>query len=343
MEFTQRNEFSESFFNDSSNIKSLLENYIVHLKWFILSVLIFGALAFFKVRYEVPQYFSSAQVLIKKTQKGNSVGDLSSFEDLGVFGKDRSNIENEIQILSSRRLISEVIKELDLNIQFFIEKKPYNIEQFPDTPFSVNYKSEQDTLLASNEYFDNDPIYTMSTSFSILILSKDRFEYFDSDGISKGIKNFGKRFITADGNIIMRLNQNKTSYYLKKKIHVVITPLEEVIDIYKNSLVVEALDEKSDILNISLKGPVLEKSVLTINNLIEQYNADAVEDKAKIYKKTTAFLNGRIDLLINQLSAIEASAEQFKTQKGLVDVQSESGVFLESSSINERELVNANT
>jgi len=343
MEFEQTNKYSDEFFEESVSIKSIFETYLIHLKWFVLSVLVFATLAFLKIRYEVPQYYTSAQVLIKKTEKGNSIGGLSSFQDMGIFGKDRSKIENEIAIMQSRRLTTEVIKELNLNIQYLVENEPYNLEQYPDIPFIISSASKKDSLDKNDAFFYNDPINKVSAFFSIMILSNKKFEYFSVEGNSLGVKSFGNVINTDFGNIIIELNENKITEFLKKTIHVVITPLETVIDIYNNSIVVEAIDEKSDVLNISLKGNVPEKSVLIINNLIEQYNADAVEDKAKIYNKTTDFLNERINLLTNQLSAIETSAEQFKTQKGLVDVQSESGVFLESSSINERKLINANT
>ena len=103
MEFEQMKPLSDEHFDESISLREIVEKYLIHWKWFVFSVLIVGVLAFFKLRYEVPQYNINATILIKKNEKGNSFTDLSDFEDLGLFGSGGDNsLENEMQILKSR-------------------------------------------------------------------------------------------------------------------------------------------------------------------------------------------------------------------------------------------------
>ncbi len=339
MEPNQYNKFSYGNFENSLNFKDVLDKYLIHLKWFFFSVIAFGLLAFFYLRYETPKYKVSATILIKEQEKGSSVSSVAAFEDLGLFGANNNSLENEIHLLSSRRLMERVVKELKLNINYFVEDSPYDKEQYPNFPIIIKFKS------------DSIDIKTIGTSFKILVKSKNRFEFFDYDETSIGNYSFGKDFQVDLGNehysnkrfIRIDLNENFNRDLIGKSILVYIFPLDRVIDNYNKKMIIESVDDKSRVLELSLEESIRQKGIAIINNLIEQYNDDAVEDKNQVYKKTTDFLNDRIKLITSELNAIESTVEQFKTSKGLIDTKAGSGIFLESSSANEKELIEANT
>ncbi len=96
-------------------------------------------------------------------------------------------------------------------------------------------------------------------------------------------------------------------------------------------------------LTLSIEETVKEKGIAIINNLIEQFNADGINDQNEISQNTTDFLDLRLGFIATELGVIEGTAEQFKTKNRMVDVNSGGSYFMESSSLNERELVTANT
>ena len=303
MENNQHNKFSYGNFENSLNFKDVLEKYLIHLKWFFLSVILFGILAFFYLRYEVPKYKISATILIKEQEKGSSVSNLEAFEDLGLFGSNNNSLENEIHLLSSRRLMEKVVEELKLNINYFVEDSPYNKEQYPNFPIILNFKS------------DSSGIENIWTKFKILVKSKNKFEFFDFNETSIGNHLFGEYFQVDLGNehqskrriISINLNENFNRNLIGKNIIVSIYPLDKVIDVYNRKMIIESVDDKSRVLNLSLEESIRQKGISIINNLIEQYNNDAVEDKNQVYKKTTDFLNDRIMLITSELNAIEST------------------------------------
>jgi len=340
MEFDQINQFSDQDFDESVGVRELLEKYLIHLKWFILSVLIFGALAFLKLRYEVPLYKISSSILIKEKDKGSSYADLSSFEDLGLFGSGDNKLENEIQVLKSRKLMTKVVEELKLNTRYYIEDSPYNIELYPNFPVLINFKNDS----ISNENF--------STNFKIIVKSSTRFDFIDFDGYSIENKTFGTDFQANLGNeylpnkqfISIDLNDNFNEDIIGKTIFVTISPKTSIVSGYMNRVKIEPINEKlSKVLIISIDESMTKKGVALINNLVEQYNADGISDKKEIVQTTIDFLDLRIGLISTELVAIEGTAEQFKTRNRMIDVNVGSDIFLRSSSENENELVNANT
>lgn len=340
MEFEQNNSFSDEHFDESLNLREIVEKYLIHLKWFLLSVLLFGVLAFFKLRYEVPKYKVDASILIKEQEKGKSLLDLSEFEDLGLFGSGDNSLENEIQIIKSRKLMTKVVNELKLNTRYFIEGTPYYKEKYPDYPFVVHIKS------------DSGSIDNISTTFEIIVKSKKKFEFIDFDKISMGVKDFNNDFKAELGNedisdirlIGIELNNNFNQNVIGKRILVKISSVDGTVSNYMERLNIEPINEKlSNVLNLSIEESVKEKGITLINNLIEQYNADGINDKNKLAQTTTDFLDDRIVLISAELTAIEGTAAQFKTSKGMMDVNSGSNIYLQSSSITESEVIAANT
>ncbi len=340
MEFGRPDHVSDDNFEESIGIIEMIEKYVIYLKWFIVSILLFGVLGFLKLRYEVPKYNVVASILIKDQDKGSSVTDLSSFENLGLFSTGNNSLENEIQLLQSRRLMTKVVEELKLNTRYYIEESPYNKEQYPNFPVVVNIKS------------DSSATNRISTNFKIHIKSNQKFEFVGFDDVSIGVKSFGQEFVANLGNenrtnkqqINIDLNKDFTSGLEGRTIFVTISPLDVVVNDYMERLLIEPVNEKiSKVLLLSINETVKEKGIAIINNLIEQFNADGINDQNIIAQNTTDFLDLRLGLMATELGVIEGTAEQFKTKNRMVDVSAGGDYFLESSSLNERELVNANT
>ena len=101
MEFDQ---FNDENLEESVDVKSIIEKYLPHLKWFLISGIIFGTLAFFKLRYEVPKYNIKASILIKEEERGKSIGNISNFDGLGLFGMGDGELKNEMEVIKSRKL-----------------------------------------------------------------------------------------------------------------------------------------------------------------------------------------------------------------------------------------------
>ena len=274
MEF---NQFSDEQFDESIGIREVVEKYTAHLKWFVLSVLIFGVLAFFKLRYEVPKYKIDASILIKEQEKGSSISDLQGFEDLGLFGMGDNNLQNEMQILKSRKLMTQVVQELKLNIRCFIEDTPYDRETYPNFPVLVHINSDSSTV---------DKI---GTSFEILVRNDKEFEFIDVKEINYGKRYFSKEFKADLGNkgdvidqrlIRIDLNNGFAEDLKGKKIKIVIRPVDAVVNSFMGALNIEPIDERvSNVLNLFIEETVRNRGIALVNNLIEQYNADGINDK----------------------------------------------------------------
>src|SRR5436190_24321453 len=112
MMLNQDNSFENDFLSTDS-FKDTIEKYFGHWKWFLISFLIAFCSVFFYLRYAIPQYETNATLLIRDDHKGGigSTSEFSAFQDLGI-ARGNGNIDNEIEVLKSRNLMTRVAKNL---------------------------------------------------------------------------------------------------------------------------------------------------------------------------------------------------------------------------------------
>ena len=122
------------------NLKEVFSYYLSKWYWFFLSVIIVLTIAYFKIKTTKAIYEVNSSILVKDEQKGDLNSQFENLENLGFnLGSVKSKLENEIEILKSRTLISKVVKELKLNITCFQKKDFIDHELYKTVPFTLNF------------------------------------------------------------------------------------------------------------------------------------------------------------------------------------------------------------
>src|SRR5690606_34414188 len=118
--------------------------------------------------------------------------------------------------------------------------------------------------------------------FRVKILSANRFEFWDEETEEKSEKTFGTAFKTSVGNIILLPNTTVSNASKNQIIYIKILPFISVVQKYKNGLMMEASGSsyrKNNVITLSLVDNVKEKAVRIIDELVQEYNRDAINDK----------------------------------------------------------------
>ena len=111
--------FFDSAGSDEINIRQIIHKYTRYWKYFLLSPIVFITIGFIYLRYQEPEYFANARILVKDEKSGQSMLNQESiFKELGIFSGE-SNISNEIEMLKSRSLMISVVKSLNANIFYY--------------------------------------------------------------------------------------------------------------------------------------------------------------------------------------------------------------------------------
>jgi len=203
----------QDFYNDiiddeieDVNLREQLDKYLIHWRWFLVSVVIGLLLAFVYLRYTTPSYEATTSILVKDEKKGGMLSELSAFADLGLGGSMKNNVDNEVEILKSRTLVENTIKKLNLNVGLFVEGKVVDRDIYEDTPISA--------------YFFNKTIFfdKAKVILNCKLLTDNTFslenEVEESERFILSTKNefkFGEKIATKIGVLVIQ----KTVFYAK--------------------------------------------------------------------------------------------------------------------------------
>ncbi len=298
--------------------------------WFLLSVIIccVGAVAFFS--FIPPQYEIQASVLIKSNDGTTDLSEFSAFTDLSIVPKN-TNIENESELLKSRKLTAQVVRSLQLNCVFYDPQNRFKNDLFPYAPLKL-------TSAQKEEAFDRK-----AGSFEIECIDNETILWKDSQKRFTGKRKLGNAFETSIGTITLLPTASYSSKWYHKTIGLEVKQFDDVVDAYQKAIDVKLVNDESSVLVISMKHSSPIKAEAAIDQLIEVHNQDALSDKNSVAKGTAQFINDRIDYITKELSTVEVEVEQFKTENHLTDVMSDAGMYAELGSENEKKLIEQST
>jgi len=317
---------------DEISLRELIEQYTRYWYLFVIGIVTALVVAFIYLRY-APQLYQSKATIIIKDEKSQSPLEMAAFSQFGGFlSRFKNNqIDNELAIFNSKRIISEAVKELKLNIKYEVIGNIKTSELYGYLPFEVRYQS-------FNEDYIDKPIPLLYLE----ILSDTEFAIEDESGSSKATYKFGERISLPFGNITVLPNlENQTAFesYIDKNISVSYNSVENVALSLQEKVNILNTNDKSNVVELSIQTENKEKGEDFLNELVIQYNKDAVQDRNEIARKTSEFIESRLQIITRELDSVESNKEDFKSTNRLTDIQAEAQITLENASeFNKRQL-----
>lgn len=303
-------------FKTDINLKELLWKYLSKWPWILLSVALSLSLCYYYLRHTQPLYEAASTILIRDESKGRAIDELSTFSDLGIINT-KSNLENEIEILKSRTLMRRVCQQLELNISYSVERSPIPLELYQSSPILIKPKKSDSLFNESSAFFVYSPFH--ANSFKL-----------NSNGEEK-VFAYGQFINLGFGEFQIIRNPHQDAY-TDETINIYISPLDIVANRYKNKLSIEVVNSKSNVIRMRMRDLVVLRAKQVLNALIFQYKLDAVNDKNQASLNTANFIGERIEFITQELSALEGNAEDFKRKNNLVDIPSETSIYLSTES-----------
>ena len=310
-------------------LKEILRIYLKQWKWFLLSLAIAIGAAFLYLRYATPHYVANAKIQI--INENNTSSALNLFQELDYLNSSSNVVQDEIELINSRSNFVEVVQELGLNIQMFALGNIQDTEIYQRQPVKLNFLVPDSLLYQAN--------YT----FYLSLATSTTFGYSEEEDSPLKVQAFGKTLSTPIGDIVVTPDVENIKRFKDRRIRVVIKPLHQVAQNFKNRINISQPDEYSNILNLSLETPIKKKSRDILNSLIRIYNRNAIADKKTIADRTSDFIDERISDISTSLSSVDQSAQDLKTSRGLTDIQSEANINLNVGAANRQELANYRT
>ncbi len=305
------------------NLREELEKYLKYWPWFLLAVIVCVALAFTYLKFTTASYNTTASIIIKDEDSKGASSEMSAFVDLGLLsGMGTNSIENEIGILKSRRMMTEVVKALQLNVQYIDESGIPAKEVYLNSPVLVQIlKLDEQKLkdLPESEYSQ----FHVSRSANEFLLT--------NSGSGKTLK--AKPGVPVDvGFATIVLNPQDEGASEVSDLKIQFSTIEGVASAYRSKVMVNLTDKNSSLIELSLEDPVKAKARDILDQLILEYNREAIEDKNLVARNTAKFIDERLSIINEELDSVETGKEEFKQDNNLTDIQAESSLFIENAS-----------
>src|SRR5690606_528544 len=95
---------------------------------------------------------------------------------------------------------------------------------------------------------------------------------------------------------------------------------------------VNPIARNSSVIEMTLNDPVKEKAQDILNELVLQYNRDAIDDRNLVANNTASFIDERLNIITSELDSVETDKVTFKQDNRITSIQAEAQLFLESAS-----------
>ena len=307
------------------NIQGMIEPFLRKWQWFVLSVVMVLFLTFIFLKIKSPIYKISSTILIKEAKSsGGGKDDLAMglLGELSVFGGMGSNsVENELEILKSKKLMRDVVLKNNLQTSVYVLKSLGKKEVYKDkSPIVVRIINEN-----LEEKYPEKPIQLNIKGDAVELVSKE---------LSNSLKiQFGREIKLPAVTFVIDKNKNfrpeKDLDY--NHLEISLASIDSRVSKLQEEYSVNLADKKATVIALNINVENIEKGKDILNELVKSYNADAIEDKDITTKKTLEFIDERIKLISEELGQVENKKQDFKQKNKLSDIDTEVKLGLETN------------
>ena len=189
------------------------------------------------MRYAPTTYESVAKIkIIDDSKELNVARDAMSL----LNGNSKINLDNEIEVLKSYRILSQVVSDLNLDISYF-EVGNIKTRQIWSAPFVITKLNDADSIA-------NPRVYEVEIKNPKIIITDEEEKSFTVDFNYSDTPTTGLPFAIELAENVNLLDFNDIDY------KVVISPVKDAVIQLATDLQVQPTNKNSEILSLSLRG-----------------------------------------------------------------------------------------
>lgn len=324
--------------NSSIPLLDIFYRTLHYWPWMLLSVGVCIGLAVIYILRTPNSYSQTASLLIKDDGKGKSTSAIDDFNDLGLFSNN-TNIQNEVTTLKSHDLMEDVVRRLNLDMNYLLSGTFHDI---------VAYGTSLPVEAQIINFPDNG-----SASFNLKVSSAGKIEITDMKQATGDeamdareqdkpyTGNLNDTIKTIAGSVVIK----PTNAYVKGEeveLKVVKQPLLETVDSYEKRLTVELNNEKGTVIDLTFTDQNIQRADDVLSTVIGIYNESWIRDKNQIAVSTSNFINDRLRVIEGELGNVDSDISSYKSANLVPDVESAASSYMAESQALGQEILGLN-
>lgn len=309
------------------SLGDLIYKFLPYWPIFVLLLLITLTGAWLYLRYTMPVYETKATLLIKD-DKNTPAGANDMMQAFDLFGS-KKNVENEVEVLQSKTLMQQVVKDLHLYAPVFVQGRVVNQSAYIVSPIVIEAKDPDSVHLVKKVPFKYN-------NFAATV-SIDDYENYP----------LNQWLVTPYG--ILKFLPNK--YYKPAKeagkgkeneFYFSLTTVKNAANGILDEISIVPSSKQSTVIDLSIKGEVPQRGEDILDDLLRVYKQAAILDKNVLAANTLKFVNERLKFVEEDLDSVEANLQNFKSRNKITDISAQGQIFLQTVAANDQKISDLN-
>jgi uncharacterized protein involved in exopolysaccharide biosynthesis len=275
------------------------------------------------IKVKIPVRNIVAQVTLRQDDAlgGAPSSSSSLLSAFGMGGGNAINIEDETLKMSSEGYIKNVVKNLNLN-------KVYTQTKCMGLVKNQLYNASPVVLKTDPALADSIP---SSILFSLKIKPEKTTVKIKMGNISLGkheITSFPATIQTAYGNFTFEKSIYFEACDKPFNLKILYTNYDYMTQFYRKRVVIDFEKKTSSLINLEMNSENVGVAKQILSEVIDVYNMEWIKDKHYVHEKTLGFINQRLDLVKNDLSAADRDIREFKEKYNLTDIEADVSYYM---------------
>ncbi len=308
--------------------------------WYIIaiSLVIFLGVSMVYLKLSAKNYKVGASVLLNMDQKQNGGGRSDDVLPSYNIVEREKNLQNEMFIFSSTPLIREVLEEMNMRTNYYLQE-----DKIPkELTFSLKdiYKSSPFQVIPSEEHIQpvNALIYikildsehfAISADYPEAILvnfQNNEFVSYSSPFRLGGTYRFGEKIENEYCSFKVLLNSNFVSeLYEGKDLFFEFNDYDMLTAQFKGNLSVEPSSLESTMIELNLRCPNVEKGIDFLNNLIDKYIDKNLKEKNFLANQTIGYIDDQLSSVKDSLGTSERQLQNMRSTASVMNIDVKAG------------------
>lgn len=310
--------------------------------WFLLSVVVCLAAGYFYYESQPRVYQRQAVMLIEDAESaGSAMGggsrrvrsNMTSLMELnGISVGD--NLENEMFILTSLRLMENVVDSLRLDVDYKMKSGLHDVTLYRERPVEVVFQG----VLKGKE----------SVSFKIKPAGDGFYELYDftqnnAELNGSVIAEVGKLTHTPVGKLTLKDTNKAKRFPNDGEISVTRVSKKNAAATFRAKLSATEYSKESTLIVLACSDNNEQRAEDVLNEVYKAYKNDVVENKNRVAESTSKFVDERVALIGGELNEIENKLAEFKIKNKLIDFERDAQLFASENAAARTKAIEAET
>jgi len=284
-------------------IRDFVLRYLKYIPLILVVMVLFVVLAYLKIRYSSPTYMVQASLLVNNERNETEQDKNGKMGQLFMFAPT-VNLANEIEIVKSHSILQRVVRDLNLQYQYYNKGNIRSTLIYGDSPLGL-------TILANTD---------STHGFSIVVNVLNDKDFTINGG--KTVYHFSHPFDLGPVHCVLDRNTSVLLQEFPSRDYIVAWQPEfnAASDIISSMKVVQ-LNEMATILQFSMSTENISLGRNVLNTMMAVYDSTIVEDKNRVSVITLRFIDERLEALKNDLNRVERGMSDLMGQNMTLDLK----------------------